>query len=117
MPANFQKAFDYTLSNINLAHAFLDDIIIITKRSLRDHEKEIDKVLVRLDNKKLAVSLQNCEFAQTKQKWLGYKVSLKGIIPKEKKKKAIAQLEQPQIFKQLVHGKYTSYDKIDTKLV
>ena len=87
MPANFQKAFDYTLSIINLAHTFLDDIIIINKRSLSDHERETDKVLVRLDNKKLAVSLQKCEFARTEQKWLGYKINLKGIISKEKKKK------------------------------
>ena len=57
MPATFQKAIDYTLSNIKSAHAFLDDIIIITKRSLIDHEKEIDKFLVRLDNNTLAISL------------------------------------------------------------
>ena len=31
MPATFQKIMDFTLVNINSAHAFLDDIIIITK--------------------------------------------------------------------------------------
>ena len=31
MLATFQKVMDFTLVNINSAHAFLDDIIIITK--------------------------------------------------------------------------------------
>ena len=65
MPATFQKAIDYTLNNINSAHAFLDDIIIITKGSLDNHEKEIMKVLSRLDKENLAISLHKCEFAQT----------------------------------------------------
>ena len=65
MPAFFQKDIEYTLNNINSAHAFLDDIIIITKGSLSNHEKEIDKVLVRLD-KNLAISLRKCDFAQRK---------------------------------------------------
>ena len=38
MPATFQKAVDYTLNNINSAHALLDDKIIVTKGTLDDHE-------------------------------------------------------------------------------
>ena len=74
MPATFQKIMDFTLVNINSAHAFLDDIIIITKGSLLDHEKKIDKVLTRLDKENLAISLQKCEFAVTENTWLGYKI-------------------------------------------
>ena len=37
MPATFQKAVDLTL-NIKSAHAFLDDIIIITKGAIKEHE-------------------------------------------------------------------------------
>ena len=39
MPATFQKIMDFTLANINSAHAFLDDIIIMTKGTLPDHKK------------------------------------------------------------------------------
>ena len=48
MAATFQKMFGFTLANINSAHAFLDDIIIITKGSLTYHETELNKVLARL---------------------------------------------------------------------
>ena len=64
MPATFKKAIDYTLNNKNSTHTFLDDIIIITKRSIDDHEKEIMKVLSRLDKENLAISLHKCEFAK-----------------------------------------------------
>ena len=63
--ANFQKIMDFTLANFNSAHAFLDDIIIITKGSLTDHETELKKVLTRLDKGNLAISLNKCEFAVT----------------------------------------------------
>ena len=52
MPETFQKIMDFTLANINSAHAFLDDIIIITKGSLTNHETELNKVLAQLDKKK-----------------------------------------------------------------
>ena len=85
MPATFQKVMDFTLININSAHAFLDDIIIITKGSLSDHEKELDKVLTRIDNESLAINLQKCEFAVTEITWLGYKINPDGIIPTKRK--------------------------------
>ena len=59
MPATFQKAMDFTLNNTNSAHAFLEDIIVITKGTSEDHENEIDKVLYKLDKENLAISVQN----------------------------------------------------------
>ena len=101
MPATFQKAIDYTLNNKNSAHAFFDDIIIITKGSLDSHEKEIMKVLSRLDKENLAISLHKCEFAQTEITWLGYRISPNGIIPTEKKTKSISEMDPPHTLKQL----------------
>ena len=43
MPATFQKTIDKTLEGINSKFAFLDDILVITKGSLNEHEIEIDK--------------------------------------------------------------------------
>ena len=53
---------DTTLDGLNSTNAFLDDIIIITKETLEDHEKEIDKTLHRLNEENLAISLHKCEF-------------------------------------------------------
>ena len=80
----------------------MDDIVSITKGSLNDHEKEIDKVLLaRLDAENLAISLHKCEFAETERIWLGYKITWNGIIPTEKKTNDIAQMKQPHTLKKL----------------
>ena len=41
MPATFQKTIDKTLHDINSKFAYLDDILIITKGTLVEHEKRI----------------------------------------------------------------------------
>ena len=101
MPATFQKTIDFTLVNINSAHVFLDDIIIITKGSLSDHEKELDKVLNGLDKENLAIRLHKYEFAATKITWLGYKINPDGLIPTKRKTGAIIKMEPPKTLKQL----------------
>ena len=45
MPAKFQKTIDKTLEGINSKFAFLDDILVITKGALNEHENQLDKIL------------------------------------------------------------------------
>ena len=73
MPATFQKSLDKILENIHNKYNFLDDILIITKGTLNDHESDIDTVLSRLDKENLAIKLENCEFAKPTITWLRYK--------------------------------------------
>ena len=58
MPATFQKTIDVTIRNCHNKFAFLDDILVITKGSITDHEKELDKILYLLDKENLAIKLQ-----------------------------------------------------------
>ena len=64
MPATFQKPIDVTLRNFHNKFAFLDDILVITKRNITDHEKELDKILYLLDKENLAIKLHKCDFAK-----------------------------------------------------
>ena len=54
MLATFQKTIDVTLRNCHNNFAFLDDILVITKGNLTDHEKEIEKILYLLDKENLS---------------------------------------------------------------
>ena len=45
MPATFQKTIDKTLEGIPSKFAFLDDILLITKGTIKEHEQELDKIL------------------------------------------------------------------------
>ena len=101
MAATFQKTIDKTLEGIHSKFAFLDDIIIITKGSLDNHEQEIDKVLNLLDKENLAIKLQKCEFAKSNLVWLGFKIHPNGTIPTNKKCESIVNLDTTKTLKQL----------------
>ena len=58
MPATFQKTINKTLEGISSMFAFLDDILLLTKGSIRDHEKELDKILKKLNNEDLTINLK-----------------------------------------------------------
>ena len=63
MPAALQKAVDLTLTNCNHTHAYLDDILIVTKGTLETHRQKLQTVLTQLDEENLAISLDKCKFA------------------------------------------------------
>ena len=57
---------DSTLANIHSAHTFLDEIIIITKETITEHEEEIDKVLHQLNAENRAINLKNANLGRQK---------------------------------------------------
>ena len=59
MPAEFQKAMDYTLIGLQNTHCFLDDIIIVSTGTDADHLAYVFKFLKKLDDDNLRINLQN----------------------------------------------------------
>ena len=45
MPADFQRAMDCILSVLPQAHAFIDDILVVTKGIEVDHIATVEKIL------------------------------------------------------------------------
>ena len=101
MPATFQKTLYKTLENIDNKFNFLDDILIITKGSPLDHERDIYTVLSRLDKENLAIKLEKCEIAKPSITWIGYKLTQTGLSPTVKKTDSIMNLKPPNTIKQL----------------
>ena len=101
MPADFQKAVDNTLVNIENIFAYLDDILIVTENDLDIHIRKIKEVLLRLEQENLAISLHKCEFAQTEVEWLGFNITKTGTTPLIKKTQAILEIPPPKTLKEL----------------
>ena len=101
MPEAFQKTIDKTLEGISSKFAFLDDILVITKGSINEHEKELDKILKKLNHEGLAIILQRSEYAKTTIEWLGFTITPSGITPSITKTEAITKLDNPNTLKQL----------------
>ena len=101
MPAEFQKAMDYTLIGLENTYYFLDDILIVSKGFLNEHKNYVMKCLQRLDDENLKINLPICHFGKLEIDWLGYHISQLGISPLESKTAAILALEAPKTLKKL----------------
>ena len=62
IPAEFQKAIDYTLIGLQNTYCFLDDIIIVSTGTEADHLAYVHKCLKKLDDDNLRINLQKCHF-------------------------------------------------------
>ena len=80
---------------------YLDDILIITKGDIQDHNDLVERVLQRLDAEGWALKLSKCEFSVNQLTWLGFDINENGYSPKFSKIEAIQSLKPPRTLKQL----------------
>ena len=101
MPAEFQKAMDYTLVGLTNIYCFLDDIIVVSKNSKESHIKYVYSCLRKLEADNLRINLSKCHFAKYQINWLGFTFTQSGVKPIESKTAAIAEIKAPKTLKQL----------------
>ncbi|XP_065144068.1 uncharacterized protein [Paramisgurnus dabryanus] len=95
-PATFQRLMEKAVGDINLLQVvvYLDDIIVFGK-TLEEHEERLLKVLDRLEEVGLKISIDKCQFCQPKVKYVGHIVSEAGIATDPKKVELVKQWKQP----------------------
>ena len=81
MPAEFQKAMDYTLIGLKNTYCFPDDILIVSKGSEEEHKQYVLNCLKRLDDENLRNNLPKCHFSKQEFDWFGYDIFQSGILP------------------------------------
>jgi len=89
-PATFQTMMNKSLREF-LDHGvvvYLDDILIYSE-NMDDHIKLVQKVLNRLEQHDLAVSLKQSVFHQDEVKFLGYIVKTSGVTMSDRKVKSV----------------------------
>ncbi|XP_041963296.1 uncharacterized protein LOC121720890 [Alosa sapidissima] len=101
-PATFQRLMEKAVGDMNLLQClvYLDDIIIFS-RTLEEHEERLFKVLDRLEDYGLKISLDKCQFCQPQVKYVGHIVSEAGIATDPEKLRAVAEWKQPTDLKSL----------------
>ena len=88
MPAEFQKAMDYTLIGLKNTYCFLDGILIVSKRSeeeREEHKQYVLNCLKRLDVENFRINLPKCHLSKLEIDWLGSHISQLCISPIESK--------------------------------
>ena len=101
MPAEVQKAMDYTLVCLSNTYCFLDDINVVSKGTKESHFKYVYKCLQKLEADNLRNNLSKCHFAKHQINWRGLTFSQNGVKPIESKTAAIAEIKAPKTLKQL----------------
>ena len=101
MSTEFQKAMDCTLQGLEGVICYLDDILVVTKGRVEDHNVLVGRVMSRLNEEGWALKLSKCEFSVNKLVWLGYEIDDIGYAPKFSKIEAIKSLLPPKTLKQL----------------
>ena len=79
----------------------MDDILIVSKGSVVDHNILVDKVFVRLEEERFALEFSNREFSSNHEPCLGFDINSEGYRPKRSKIDAVLALEQPKTLEQL----------------
>lgn len=79
---------------------YLDDLIVFG-RSLEEHEERLMRVLARLEETGLKLSLDKCQFCHPRVKYVGHIVSADGVATDPDKIQAVAKWPQPTDLKSL----------------
>ena len=101
MPAEFQRVMDAILAEFPCAHAFIDDILVISKGTKIEHIALVEKILAKLDRKNMALKLEKCQLAKNTCEWLGHRITKSWITPMVRKTDPIDKLTAPKTLSEL----------------
>jgi hypothetical protein len=97
----FQAQIMDLMVSLKFVQAYMDDLLIITRRTLGEHLQRMETVLTRLRDAGLKVNVVKSSFCAHEIEYLG--LTREGIKPQPKKVQAILALNLPNNIKELRH--------------
>jgi hypothetical protein len=99
----FQAQIMDLVASLKFIQAYMDDLFIITRRTLDKHLQKMERVLTRLRATGLKVNAAKSSFCAHEIEYLGYILTREGIKPQPKKVQVILALNPPNNVKELRH--------------
>lgn len=95
-PATFQRLMEKAVGDMHMLEVivYLDDLIVFGK-TLGEHEQRLLKVITRLEEAGLKLSLDKCQFCRSQVTYVGHIVSEHGIATDPDKVEAVTRWKQP----------------------
>ncbi|KAI4902621.1 hypothetical protein NFI96_007544 [Prochilodus magdalenae] len=95
-PATFQRLMNTVLAGLvyKCCAVYLDDVVIASP-TFNQHLLDLREVFTRLESAGLSLKLGKCQFCLDELKFLGYRVTPKGILPDLDKVKAVTSFPVP----------------------
>ena len=94
-PAIFQQTMDLILSGLNGVDGILDDLII-TGPNDKEHLRNLENTLKRLDSMGVKLKKPKCMFMKPSVEYFAFVVDRHGIHPSPHKVQAIQEVPEPQ---------------------
>ena len=98
MPVVFQAKIDRVLDGI--AQAWQDDIIVVTRGSIEEHETELKKVLQRLEEHGYRANVEKTKMFEKESGWCGFLIDENGVKPKNTRTDAVLKIKPPKTVKE-----------------
>lgn len=98
--SSFARLMDYVMAGVPSALTYIDDIMVHST-GMKIHLDDLRQTLTRLRRFGLKINLKKCAFGTTSVKYLGFKVSGKGVEPDPEKLEAIRRIPPPTTVKQI----------------
>ena len=95
-PATFQRLMEKAVGDMHMLEVivYLDDLIVFGK-TLEEHEQRLLRVITRLEEAGLKLSLDKCQFCRPQVTYVGHIVSEHGIATDPAKVEAVTKWKQP----------------------
>lgn len=94
---SFQRMLSIALSGLNhAAFLYVDDVIVFGK-NLQEHNRNLEKVLARLNKYNLKLNPEKCKFLKTKVTYLGHLITDKGVTTDPSKQEVVKNYPKPKM--------------------
>ena len=100
-PDIFQDKIYSLMKGLEFIQYYLDDLLILSNELCDDHLSKVEMTLQRLHKTGLRVRAKKCKFARPELEYLGYLITREGVKPMPKKTKAMLEIKEPKMIKQL----------------
>jgi hypothetical protein len=102
-PDFFQAKMMELTESLEYVQAYIDDLLCISRISLKDHLEKLEEVLRQLRDADLKVKADTSTFCALEIEYPGYVLTKDGIKPQSNKVQAILTIQPPKGVKQLRH--------------
>lgn len=99
-PSLFQREMEEIFRGMRGVAVYFDNIYV-SGRTREEHDKNLEEVLKRLQEKGLTVKFEKCKFAVSCVDFLGFKLDKSGLRVSESKTKAVREMKAPSDVKEL----------------
>lgn len=100
-PDVFQNVMSKLVQDMEYVKTYLDDLLILTNSSFKDHLLKLEMVLARLSTAGMRVNISKSKFFAEQIEYLGYWITRQGIQPMRNKVEAILNIKAPKTRKEL----------------